>query len=179
MRRASAIRRARGRRGVTLVEMTVMMTAVAVMLGTCALMLGLAIRLQADGTAGFQRSETLDRLAARFRNDVHAARSAAIDGRTLRLGSEADKAVEYRVDGEGGLSRVVVDGGKDAAREAYRIPESAGAKLDLRDVDGRRFAALAVDLQGRRDRIDPVRTWEAVAVVGRNVPPEPKEGGRP
>ncbi len=176
---ASTMRRARGRRGVTLVEMTVMMAAVAVMLGTCALMLGLAIRLQADGAAGFERSEALDRVAARFRNDVHAARSAAIDGRTLRLGGESGKTVEYRVGEDGGLSRVVVEGEKDAAREAYRIAETAGAKLDLRDVDGRRFAALAVELQGRRDRIDPVRTWEVVAVVGRNVPPESREGGRP
>lgn len=167
------------RRGVTLVEMTVMMTAVAVMLGTCALMLGLAMRLQSDALDAFGRSETLDRLASRFRDDAHSARSAAVDGRTLRLTGEADRSVEYRVDEAGGLSRVVVAGGKDAAREDYRLSESVGARTEAREVDGLPFAALAVDLQRRRDRIDPIRTWEVVAVVGRNVTPEAKEGGRP
>jgi hypothetical protein len=171
--------RADRRRGVTLIEMTVMMTAVAAMLGACALMLGLAMRLQSDGVASFERSESLDRLAVRFRDDAHAARSATIDGRALRLEPSAGKVVEYRVDEEGGLSRVVVEGEKETAREPYRIPEAVAARLALRDEDGRRFAALAVDLQRRRDRIDPIRTWEVVAVVGRNLPPKPKEGGRP
>ncbi|OJW19192.1 MAG: hypothetical protein BGO49_11885 [Planctomycetales bacterium 71-10] len=176
----SMIRNPRSRRGVTLVEAMVMMTAVAAMLGTVALMLGLTMRLQDESLAAFGRSEALDRLAVRFRQDVHAARSAAIDGRTLRLGPEAGRSVEYRVSEAGDLSRVVVAGGKDAAREPFRIPQSVGAKLDIRDVEGRRFAFVAVELQAHAGRIDPARTVEVAAMVGRGVPPTPKsEGGRP
>lgn len=170
----------RRRRGMTLVETMVVMTAVAAMLGTCAVMMGLAMRLHADGLAAFERSGTLDRLSARFREDVHAARSAAMDGRTLRLTPDADQLIEYRVDEGGGLSRVVVQQGKDAAREPYRSPGGAGATFGFREADGRRFAVLTVDLRARRDRIDPDRTASFEALVGRNVPPSPQsEGGRP
>lgn len=174
------IRKSRSRRGVTLVEAMVMMTAVAAMLGTVALMLGLTMRLQDESLAAFGRSETFDRLAARFREDVHASRSAAIDGRTLRLGPEAGRTVEYRVGEAGDLSRVVVEGGKDAAREPFRIPQSVGAKLDVRDVEGRRFAFVAMEFQAHADRIDPTRMVEIAAMVGRGLPPTSKsEGGRP
>lgn len=174
----STMRKSPIRRGVTLVEAMVMMTAVAAMLGTVALMLGLAMRLQDESLAAFARSESFDRLASRFRKDVHAARSAAMDDRTLRLGPEAERSIEYRVDEAGSLSRVVIEGGKEAARELFRIPQSVGAMLSLHDVEGRQFAFVAVEIQAHAERIDPARTVEVAAMVGRGVPPK-SEGGRP
>lgn len=172
-RRGSAVRR-----GVTLVELMVLMTAVAVMLGVCVTTLGLAMRLEADGRAAFERSETLGRLARLFRTDVHEARDASLDGGVLRLTAPRARRVEYHV-GEGGdVSRVVVDGEKEAAREPFRVPQSVGARLEIREIDGRRFAALTVDVQPRRDRADPVRPREILASLRRPAPPQP-EGGRP
>lgn len=157
-----------------------MMTAVAAMIGTVALMLGLTMRLQDESLGAFGRSDALDRLAARFREDVHAARAAAIDGRTLRLDPGAGRSVEYRVDETDDISRVVVEGGKDPARESFRALQSIGTKLDLRDVEGRRFAVVAVEFQAHAGRIDPARTVEVAALIGRGAPPAPKsEGGRP
>jgi len=152
----------------------VLMTAVAAMLGIGVMLLGLAMRLEEDGRAGFERAETIARLSGRFRNDVHAAADASLDGRVLRLGR-----VEYRADEHGELTRVVVSDGKETAREPFRIPGSAGARLALREIDGRRFAALAIDVRPRPDRADPIRPVEVEAAVGRTSPQGKPEGGRP
>ncbi|MDG3004018.1 PulJ/GspJ family protein [Paludisphaera mucosa] len=167
------------RRGVTLVELMVLLTAVALMLGTCVMLLGLAMRLEADGRAAFERSEALDRLAGRFRADVHEARGVALDGRTLKLQPRPGRAVEYRVADDGAVSRVVVEGGKDAAREPYRIPQAVAARLEIREIEGRRFAAIVVDVQPRKDRIDPVRPVEILALAGKGAPAGKPEGGKP
>lgn len=165
------------RRGVTLVELMVVMTAVAVMLGISVVLLGLAMRIETDGRDGFDRAETLVRLSARFRNDVHEARDASVDGRVLRLEPGVERRVEYRVDEHGELTRVVVSEGKDVAREPFRIPGSTGAKLALRELDGRRFAILTIDVQSRQDRIDPIRPVEVEACVGKTA--ARPEGGKP
>ncbi|AMV39811.1 hypothetical protein [Planctomyces sp. SH-PL62] len=165
MRASASHRASASRRGVTLVELAVLLAAVAVMLGLGVMVLGLTMRLEADGRAAFERSETLGRLARRFRSDVHDARGLALDGRVLRLEPHTGRGVEYRVDERGDLARVVVEEGKDAAREPYRIPQAIGARLELREIDGRRFAALAVDVQPRPDRLDPVRTVEILALA--------------
>lgn len=168
-------RAARSRRGISLVELMVTMAAVAAMLGISVMLLGLTMRLETDGRSAFERAETIARLSGRFRNDVHQTREAALDGRVLRLGR-----VEYRVDDYGELVRAVVVEGKDTAHEAYRISGSAGARLSLRDIEGRRFAVLTVDVQPRRDRLDPIRPVEVEALVGKAAPPARKaEGGTP
>ncbi|WP_165073651.1 PulJ/GspJ family protein [Paludisphaera rhizosphaerae] len=168
-------RSAGSRRGVSLVELMVTMAAVAAMLGISVMLLGLTMRLETDGRSAFERTETIARLSGRFRNDVHQSREAALDGRVLRLGR-----VEYRVDDHGELTRAVVVEGKDTAHEAYRIPGSAGARLALREINGRRFAVLSVDVQPRQDRVDPIRPVEVEALVGKTAASARKaEGGRP
>ncbi|WP_165251449.1 hypothetical protein [Paludisphaera soli] len=154
----------------TLVELMVFLTAVAVMLGLGVMILGLAMRLETDGRAAFERSEALGRLSRRFRADVHESRSLALDGTVLRLEPGPGRAVEYRVDERGAVTRVVLDADKESAREPYRIPQSVGARLELREIEGRRFAALKVDIQARKDRIDPIRAVEILALAGKTAP---------
>ena len=167
------------RRGMTLVELMAGMAAVAAMLGICTALLGLAMRLESDGRAAFESSRELDRLAARLRLDVHAARSATIESRTLRLGGDGG-SLEYRLDDPAEVARVALDGDRVVARDPYRIPQPAGVTAEVREVDGRPFVVLAVALRGRADRIDPSRVVEIAAAVGRGRPPAVgEEGGRP
>lgn len=174
--KAATLRRSLGRRGVTLVELSVMLTVVAAMLGVCVVVLAMTMRLETDGRDAFDRSESMAQLAARFREDAHRARAASVEGTTLKLDLGAVPAIEYRAD-QGRISRVVVEGGKETARESYRIPQSVGAKVALKDEGGRRFASVTVEIQPRQDRIDPVRATEFIALVGKNVPPSGDAGG--
>ena len=169
-------KRSPARRGMSLVEVMVLMTAVATMLGICVMVLGLTMRLEADGRASIERAETISRLASRFRSDVHEARTIAMDGRVLRLGPSGGKVVEYRPD-DARVTRVLVRAGKEDARETYRIPQAAGGRFEVREAEGRSFAALVIDVQPRRDRIDPVRTIEVEALAGKTAPPAQTAGG--
>lgn len=173
--------RERGRRrGVTIVEVMVLMTAVAVMLGMCVILLQLALRLETDARGRFERATVLNRLAETFRADVHAAPGVEVENAeaeaeadakqppALRVESTSGRSIEYRVKGAGEVARVVSEGDKVVHRETFQVPQTEAARLELRDLDGRRFAVLAIDKSTRPNRIDPTRTLEILALVGKN-----------
>src|SRR4051794_39123007 len=95
--------RARRRRGITIIETIVLMTAVAAMLGLCVLMLQLLMRLSTDSRARLDGATSLDRLARQFRRDVHEAGMARQLERPaakllgLRLEPGPRHAVEYQL----------------------------------------------------------------------------------
>ena len=71
-----------------MIEMVVLMTGVAAMLGLCTVLLQLFMRLDADSRARVQGATAAARLAEQFRLDVHSARSARlVDGAGRRQGS--------------------------------------------------------------------------------------------
>lgn len=165
--------RVRGsKRGFTLIEVTVLMTAVAVMLGLCVVVLQLALRLETDARGRFDRANVLNRLAERFRADVHGARGVDFDPEqpeTLRVDSALGRSIEYRIQGAGEVGRVESEGDKIVHRDEFRAPQVAEARLELREIDGRRFAVLSVETQTRPDRIDPARRLEILAMVGKSA----------
>jgi hypothetical protein len=177
------------RRGITIIETMVMMTGVAVMLGMTVVLLQLAMKLDADGRERLDRATSLGRLARQFRVDVHAASRvvpSAPDPKRpagLRIEPGAGRAIEYQVQGDGKIARVETVAGNVAGRETFILPQSGAVRLSVRDVDGRRFAVVEVDSLVRKNRIDPVRTFEVLGLVGkdaRSPNPEAKsEGGKP
>jgi len=167
--------RGRGRRrGITIIEVMVLMTAVAVMLGMCVILLQLALRLETDARGRFERATVLNRLAETFRADVRAARGVEnieADPKqppALRVDSASGWSIEYRLKAAGEVARVVSDGDKVVHRETFQVPQTEGARLEVRDLDGGRFAVLSIDSATRPDRIDPTRTLEVLALVGKN-----------
>lgn len=165
------------RRGFTLVEVTVLMTAVAVMLGMCVVVLQLALRLETDARGRFDRATALTRLAERFRIDVRGARGVEIDPelpKALRVDLASGRSAEYRVEGAGEVARVESAGDEVVRRDSFQVPQTGEARLELREIDGRRFAVLSIDTATRPDRIDPSRTLEILALVGKNSVGEDK-----
>ena len=65
------------RRGYTLIEMIVVMTAGTVLMGIAVTLLCALLRAEGTGRALVERSASLGRLADQFRRDVHAADQAA------------------------------------------------------------------------------------------------------
>lgn len=165
------------RRGFTLIEVTVLMTAVAVMLGLCVVVLQLALRLETDARGRFDRANVLNRLAERFRADIHGARgveSAPEKIEVLRVDSASGRAIEYRINEAGEVARVETEGDKIVHREAFRAPQIAETRLEVREIDGHRFAVLSVETATRPDRIDPARKLEVLARIGKNARGEVK-----
>jgi type II secretory pathway pseudopilin PulG len=171
------------RRGITLLEVMVLMTAVAAMLGMTVIVLQLAMRLQADSRGRIERSTAFGRLAQQFRLDVHSSNAieAAEDG--LRIEPNAERSIAYKAEADGKVSRIDTVGGKVAARETFIVPQTGAFHLSLRELDGRRFAVLGIEAIARKNRIDPERTYEVLALVGKDqlspVLDAGTEGGKP
>jgi hypothetical protein len=168
----TALRR-RGRRGISIIETIVLMTAVAAMLGLCVLMLQMLMKLDGDSRARMAGTNALGRLAEQFRADVHAAKSGRVErpklGQAgLRLESGPDRTVEYRSDGASALIRLESDHGKLVRRERYEIPRSNPITLSLEHEGDGELARLAVNRQLTRSQSDSPRVVEIMALLGRN-----------
>ncbi len=177
------------RRGISIIEVMVMMTAVAVMLGMCVIILQLAMKLETDGRGRFERATTLSRLARQFRADVHEARKAEIlspdpkQAPVLRIEAGSGRSVDYQVKREGEVARAETANGNFVSRESFQIPQTGAVRMELREIDGRRFAVLVVDTLTRKNRTDPVRSLEILGLVGKDVrslaSATKAEGGKP
>ena len=167
-------RRSRSRRGVTIIEVIVLMTGVAAMLGLAVILLQLLMKLDADSRSRFDAAASLARLARQFRHDVHAAGSArlveqpASKAAVLTIDSGPDRAIEYRVKGEDRIIRVETGKGTEVRRESFLVPRSGSIRLSIDEEDGRKFAALTVDRVAAKNRTDPPRRYEILALVGKN-----------
>ena len=76
----------------TLIEMMVVMTGLAVLLGLCAVTIQLLLRVGSDAQARRSAAAALGRLAEQFREDVHACDDVQLRpsaGLRLRLRSPA------------------------------------------------------------------------------------------
>jgi hypothetical protein len=171
------------RRGITILEVMVLMTAVAGMLGMTVIILQLAMRLQADGRGRLERSTAIGRLGRQFRADVHAANAIEVVEAGLRIEPKPGRSIEYKSQADGKVSRTDAVGGNVAARETFVVPQTGAFRLSVRDVDGRRFAVLGIDAIVRKNRIDPARTYEVLALIGKDrrstVADAKAEGGKP
>jgi hypothetical protein len=160
----------------TMIEMIVLMTAVAAMLGLSAVMLQLLLKLEGSSRARLDGAAAMARLAEQFRRDVHAARSARLTSppagapgrRGLAVEPGPEQAIEYRVTRDGKIVRLESRKGSLVRRESYDIPRSGPITLALLQQSGRSFAALSVDRRLGPLGTDPPRLFEVLALVGKN-----------
>jgi hypothetical protein len=176
------------RRGITIIETIVLMTGVAAMLGLCVIMLQLLMKLDGDSRARLETAGTLARLAEQFRHDVHGATAARLveqpeKSSGLRIEPGPDRAIAYQVKGENKVVRVESGKGKVVRTESYQISRGGPIRFAFKEDGGRRFAILTVNRQSSKNRTDPPRLFEILALVGRNkdrlAAAAPAGGGTP
>jgi prepilin-type N-terminal cleavage/methylation domain-containing protein len=132
------------RRGVSLVEMLVVIAVTTVITTLGATMIVALMRSEGDGARALARTTNLARLARDFRRDVRAGTDIQIRAEDAEQPAEmivrvaADTAIIYRVQ-EDAVVRLERRDGENAGVETYALPEGHG-RFEQRD-DGR-LAAL-------------------------------------
>jgi hypothetical protein len=178
----------RPRRGITLIEVIVVMSGIAFVLGLCAVTIQLLFRLNADGHARLSASASFARLASQFRADVHACDDAELkpatkDGEpksaaSLRLARDPRVVITYEAR-EGSVARVEAVAGATKAHESYRVGRGNVVSFERRNEGEHRFLALVMSRgAGKRDP-EPPRPLEVLALPGKDRPATPTKGGRP
>jgi hypothetical protein len=161
------------RRGNTLIEVLIVVTGVAAMLGMCAIMIQLLFHLTSDAQARTSAVTTLGRLARQMRQDVHACESAQISEKPpgkptgLKLTPAPKHVVAYERE-TAGVTRIESQDGKIIRRESYALPGAASAGFELRQEGPNRVVVLVVSRSGAPSQIDPPRPMEVVALLGKD-----------
>jgi hypothetical protein len=112
------------RRGVSLVELTIIMSACTVVLTLSAVLMHRAMRTYAQATACRDAERSAMRLSDQFRLDVHQARAGSIDratlgaGVVLRLELADGQTAEYRRQ-ESAILRILSKDGSAVSRDEY------------------------------------------------------------
>ena len=142
-------------RGFSLIEIVLVIGAVAVLLGLCAGILHVLLRLDRTGRQHLVETATVGRLARQFRHDVRAATAAKpIAGETglarrLELSLTQGHVVEYQGD-EHSVVRLEKKkhGGSIDRREFYRLPFCWDPRFSLHDERGQATVCLELPRGG-------------------------------
>jgi hypothetical protein len=166
----------RSRRGITLIEVLILVTGVALMLGLCAVTIQLLLRLHADSQARMNSTIVLERLARQLRDDAHASESARLgaedakaksDQPSLTLIVHAAHSIDYVV-GEHVVARDEIESGKRIRHESYSLARDQTAGFELIDESGHRLVALRLTHEPGKSRVEPPRPLEIVASLGKH-----------
>jgi hypothetical protein len=164
------------RRGITIIEVIVVMTGVATMLGLCAVTLQLLLRLSADSQSRLGAAMALERLASQFRADVHAAATVEFGGKaggqpapgaSLRVADGTRRVVTYEARA-GQVLRVESGTGRSTRHESYELDRNAEVRFEPRDDGPRRFIAMVVSRRRGKEPLEPNRPLEVVASPGKD-----------
>ena len=133
-------------RAYALIEMVLAIGSIAIVLGLCAGLLHVLLRLDRTGRAHLVETATIGRLARQFRQDVHAARQARIDGgpdgaANLDLKLAGDRRIVYEAR-ERALLRTEQQGTTVQRRESYTLPFCRAGRFRVRAGDGKVWVSL-------------------------------------
>ena len=182
-------RERRSRRGITLIEVLVLVTGVAVMLGLCAVTIQLLLRLHADSQARVSSTMVLERLARQLREDAHASESARLGTRdakptaaqpSLAFSVKEAHSISYIV-GEHKVARDETILGKRIRHESYSLERGQLARFELIDESGHLLIALRLTHEPGKSRAEPPKPLEIVASLGKHRagPISIPEGSKP
>jgi hypothetical protein len=176
MKRPDATRLARtARRGITIIEVLIVATGVAMLLGLCAVSIQILMRLNSDGMARYAAASSFERLGRQLRHDVHASKNASVptnlqaaDKRlTLRLALEAGHGIAYAID-DGGVVRTESQGDKVVHHEAFALARGVDARFEIRNEGSRPMITLIVERQTKKGIPGPSRPLEVMALQGKD-----------
>jgi hypothetical protein len=173
IRRRGNSRNHRRPRGITIIEILIVVTCVAIALGLCAVTIQLLLRLAKDGQARYNSQAGLERLARQLRGDAHAAAQAQVDGAVdgkaavLSLALAPKHSVSYEPR-KSAVMRVESRDGSIVRRELYALPSLAAIHFEKRAEAGRQFVALVATSFSKLGGTGSNRALEAVALVGKD-----------
>jgi hypothetical protein len=157
----------------TLIEVVVVMTGVATMLGLCAVTIQVLMRLNTDSQARLSAATNLDRLASQFREDVHDCDGARLGGKageaaaSLRLTLGPGRVITYAAR-EGRVDRTESGSGPTSRHESYALVHGSVVRFADRDEGPRRYVAMVVTPRAEKEPIDRLRSWEVLALRGKD-----------
>jgi len=167
----------KARRGITIIEVMIVLTGVSLLLGLCAVSIQLLMKLNGDVQGRFAEAVAIDRLGRQLRDDAHASQTAevlaAVQVKTaeqrggLRLVLQPDHLVVYGF-GDGGVVRNESRAGKTVRHERFTLARGAGTRFELRDEGPRRLVVLVVSRPSGKSQTDPPRPLELVALQGKD-----------
>jgi hypothetical protein len=153
-----------------MLEMMVVITVIIVMLGLCAGLIHLLLRLDRGSRGSADQARDIARLATDFRADAHAALpTISTEGspETLTLTMADSQTVEYRVR-PNDILRTRFDGDEVLHYDRYQRPVNASIRFESTREGSTTLATLVIDrpLDGKEDSL--YRDFRIVAEVGRN-----------
>ena len=177
------------RRGITIIEVMVVVTGAALLLGLCAVSIQLLMKLNADVQGRYGEALALERLGRQLRADAHASQTARIvrnetekeagSPAGLRLTLQPEHVVVYDF-GDGGLVRTESRAGKTVRHERFTLVRGRTARFELRDEGARRLVALIIARPAGKSQAEPPRPLELVALQGMDLVMSPgKQGSKP
>jgi type II secretory pathway component PulJ len=134
------------RRAYALIEMVLVIGTIAIVLGLCAGLLHVLLRLDRTGRAHLVETATIGRLARQFRADVHAASEASNRGKNaatanLDLELAGERRIVYEA-GDRALVRTEQQGATVERRERYTLPFCRAGRFRLRTTDDKVWVIL-------------------------------------
>jgi hypothetical protein len=184
------------RRGASLAELLVLMSAAAAVLTMSSVLMHRIMHAQSKARLLADVERTSLRLARAFRGDVHLATSAAPgggEGLLVRFTLRGDEQAEYRRD-ESGVLRVLHRGEQVISRDVFALPADAVAAVRH---DGAHLVTLTIQSQieeqpqpdkRNSDKLGEMRAFvvpvklEVTAVLNRDAlaaTAAPPAGGQP
>jgi hypothetical protein len=165
-------RRGIPRRGITLLETLVLITAVGSVLGVCAVMIQLLLRLGVEAQDRAKATMSLERLARQLRHDSHACDSARVEEKgagkpaNVRLEPEPKRAIAYLPE-LASVTRIETHGGRVVRRESYALSSASAPRFELRAEGARPLLVLVLSRLGGSQH-EPRRPVEIVSLLGKD-----------
>ena len=176
IKRVSRSPRAKTRGGFTLIEMSVVLSLLAVVLPLAAGTIVFLLRAQSQSAEALRDAMALTQLSHTFHADVHAARGARLSGGSKKesgiiLEMADARTIEYRTLPQSeAISRVVQQGKTVERREQFRIG-SARPTFEMAD-SGREVGLTIAPRLSNTGGASPVTASAAIrlgAIVGRDA----------
>lgn len=153
LHRAFARRSRLPRRGYNLVELLVVISIGSMILGSVAVMLHGMYRADRGARSDLESSVNLDRFAARFRADAHAAASAEVKDAALVFKDGAERSVEYKyVSGQ--VERTVRSGNETEHRDSFRLSSDVAVQWNVEKGETAFVSALIERTEGKLSRME-------------------------
>jgi hypothetical protein len=146
------------------------MSSCTMILTMCTVVLHRVMRVQIESRSFVDAERTSERLGDQFRQDVHQATSADVDGTKLKhdvflqLQLPDSQSIEYSR-AKGDVLRTMSHGGKIGAREEFAFEPSC--KLTVRQDESPKRIVLSITnlaLDPKSDKAEQLQSYRAVPV---------------
>jgi prepilin-type N-terminal cleavage/methylation domain-containing protein len=151
------------RRAFTLIEMVTVMAIAAVLSGIAVFLLVSLLKNHDAGRQHLIYCRTLNRLAERFRDDVHAAQKTSTENSgeifDLPIDSSTDAKIRYQCLPDR-IDRSEIKGGQAVSVESYMLSRDMEASIKTRIEAGAEIAFILISESGQTQKISfspPVR----------------------